>query len=787
LDAVLGRGAQLVILGKRKRGETRLDPWLLERQLQEHFSNLTASAVGNIINTIIMLVVFWSSLSGFAIAVIAFSMAVLVTWRAILAHRLTKIVARARRLRRISESVVLSAAASGAFWGTAVGYLFIGAEMHQQVFLGLLSAGMMGAGATTFRTRKKAARLYIAANFPGFLFGFSSLPDNVSFAAIALMCCYVAFLFRSSAGAADGFAVSFQRERELARSNDTIRLLLNDYTEQGADCLIELNSAGALISPTQRLAELTRRPLETLDGKSLLSMLDLNDGASELGGHIKERRVFRNQIVSLSIDGEQFWWSINARPVSDGKFAFRGVISDITAQRQAEEQVSYMAHYDALTDLPNRFHFQQKLYHHMSRSGEVGIMYLDLDNFKAINDTLGHPVGDKLLQAVARLLEKCVTKSELIARLGGDEFAILVPKRRIGEIDKLAAKIVQTLSLPLSLGENDVVIGTSIGIAISPEHGSDVDTLVRNADLALYASKSLGRNRATRFESGMDEAAQSRRMIELDLRGALGKGEMNLHYQPLINIETGETTGYEALLRWQHPERGIVMPDSFIPVAEETGLIVQLGEWVIRTAISDLALWPAPLSVAINLSPAQMRSPTLISTLIHALATEQADPARICMEITESVLMQDSEANIETLHKLRDIGVQIALDDFGTGYSSLNYLRSFPFTKIKIDRCFVNELEEREDCQAIIRSVVGLATSLGMTTTAEGVESENQMTLLRLEGCTEAQGFLFSKAVPIEELSDLRQPKSRVDNILVQLAGESRIKQGSPTPARHAA
>jgi diguanylate cyclase (GGDEF)-like protein len=776
-----------VILGKRKRGKTRLDPWLLERQLQEHFSNLTASAVGNIINTAIMLAVFWSNLSGFAIAAIAFSMAGIVTWRAVLSRRFRKAAARASRLRSVSDSVVLSAVASGGFWGSVVGYLFIGAQTHQQVFLGLLSAGMMGAGAVMFRTRKKAACLYVAANFPGFLLGFLTLPGDVGFAATALMCCYMAFLFRSSAVAADGFALSFERERELARSNDTIRLLLNDYTEQGADCLIELDSEGALVNPPQRLAEIARRPLETLNGKPLASLLDLNDGCHELVGHIKERRAFRNQIVSSSIDGEQLWWSISARAVSDGNIVLRGVVSDITAQRQAEQKVRYMAHYDALTDLPNRFHFQQTLYRHMSRSGEVGIMYLDLDNFKAINDTLGHPVGDKLLQVVARLLEKCISKSEIVARLGGDEFAILVPKRRLGEIDALAAKIVQTLSLPLSLGEHDVVICTSIGIAVSPEHGADVDTLVRNADLALYSSKSLGRNRATRFEAGMDEAAQTRRMIELNLRGALGKGEMNLHYQPLISIETGETTGYEALLRWQHPEQGIVMPDSFIPVAEETGLIVQLGEWVIRTAIADLAQWPAPLSVAINLSPAQMRSPTLLSTLIHALANEQVDPARVCIEITESVLLQDSAANIETLHKLRDIGVQIALDDFGTGYSSLNYLRSFPFTKIKIDRCFVSDLAEREDCQAIIRSVVGLATSLGMTTTAEGVESEEQMSLLRREGCTEAQGFLFSKAVPVAELSDLRQPKSRVDNILAQIVSESRIRQSSPAPSHRAA
>jgi predicted signal transduction protein with EAL and GGDEF domain len=326
----------------------------------------------------------------------------------------------------------------------------------------------------------------------------------------------------------------------------------------------------------------------------------------------------------------------------------------------------------------------------------------------------------------------------------------------VKEADAIAERVISVMTKSFSLGDHDVVVGTTIGIATAPVDADDVETLLRNADLALYAAKGAGRNRSVRYEPGMDDAAQQRRLIEMDLRGALAKHEMRLHYQSLVDTSTGKITGYEALVRWVHPTRGIVMPATFIPIAEETGLIVQLGEWVIRQALRDLRNWPEDLTVSINLSPAQMRSPGLISTIVNAIAANRIDPARVCFEITETVLMQDSSANIDTLHKLREIGVEIALDDFGTGYSSLNYLRSFPFSKIKIDRCFIEDIDSRPDCQAIVRSVVGLAQSLGMTTTAEGVERSEQVDELRLQGCSEVQGYLYSKAIPADQLSNLR-------------------------------
>jgi diguanylate cyclase (GGDEF)-like protein len=384
------------------------------------------------------------------------------------------------------------------------------------------------------------------------------------------------------------------------------------------------------------------------------------------------------------------------------------------------------------------------------------VLYIDLDNFKTINDTLGHPVGDRLLQAVARRLEALAGKRALVARLGGDEFAILLPPARVKGMEKLAQRIVADLSEPLSVGDHDVMIGASVGMAVAPQDADTRESLMRMADLALYAAKAAGRSTARRFVPAMDAAAQYRRQIELDLRSAITGGQFRLHYQPLVSSADGGLIGCEALIRWEHPERGVVMPDEFIGIAEDTGLIIPMGEWAIRKALDDARTWPAHVEIAINLSPLQMRSPTLITTIVSALAASGVAPERLCLEITESVLMHDSAVNVETLHKLRSLGIQIALDDFGTGYSSLNYLRSFPFSKIKIDRCFVAEVDSREDCRAIVGSVVDLAATLGMQTVAEGVERESQAEALRDSGCQHLQGFLYSRAVPADELTDLR-------------------------------
>ena len=565
-------------------------------------------------------------------------------------------------------------------------------------------------------------------------------------------------LLRAIKQGAESFDLSNVRERALSESSETIRLLLNDYEENGSDWLIEIDQNGLIINPCARLSDAAGRPLETLDRMSLADLLCDTAERGILMNAILKGVPFRGLQVSISVESEQRWWSITAHPSSQSGQGYRGVVTDITIQRLAETKVNYMAHYDGLTELPNRFLFNENLHRALERQVQgVGLMYIDLDYFKSVNDTLGHPVGDKLLKSVARRLEACVRSGDIIARLGGDEFAILVGGQSLTTIHELAARIIDAIALPFSLDGYDVTTGASIGIACAPDHGNTAEKLLQNADLALYAAKAEGRSRFAQFEQGMDSAAQTRRMLELDLRSALARDEMRLYFQPLINVVTGEPVAYEALVRWEHHSRGIVMPNDFISIAEETGMVIKIGEWVIRRAIDQAALWPDHISVSVNLSPAQMRSTNLLPTVINALANSGVAPNRLEFEITESVLMHDSEANLAILRKLSEIGVRIALDDFGTGYSSLNYLRSFPFDKIKIDRCFIEEIDSRDDCRAIVRSIVSLADSLGMVTTAEGVERESQMVELRREGCTEVQGFLFSKAVPPEELTDLRR------------------------------
>jgi diguanylate cyclase (GGDEF)-like protein/PAS domain S-box-containing protein len=739
------------------------DAGFLERKLEEHFSNIRTGAIGNLINVAVTLLLFRSLLTFVSAALVLGTLAGIVAWRFALSRKLEAFRGKRLHLLLLDNRVSVTAIMVGGFWGAVIAVFFTMASPIQQVYLGILSAGMMGAGTATFRTCGRAANYYVLGMIPGCVAGFAALPFEVFLGGTGLLASYVVFLFRTSSVAAESYRTAYYREQELARSNDTIKLLLNDYSEQGANCLFEIDESGTLRDVPARLLEMSGKEESELSGKRLIDLIDESADKTRLSSVLAMGKPFKDHVVSFTRDNAVHWWSISARPMSDGRGGYRGVIADVTAQRQAEQRVSFLAHHDTLTLLPNRFQFNHMLTAALWQSRVTGIMFLDLDQFKSVNDTMGHPVGDALLQAVARKLESCTTQDEVVARLGGDEFAIIVRGERTQKIDDISDAILTALSEPIELDNQSIVIGTSIGVALSSDGNLRADELLRNADLALYAAKANGRNRMVRFVAGMDEAAQYRRDLETDMRTALVNGEMVLHYQPLIDVKTGVTTGHEALLRWEHPVRGRIMPDIFIPVAEETGLIVQLGEWVIRQAVSDAARGQNQMTMSINLSPAQMRSPTLLPTLINALASNQVDAGRICFEITETVLMHDNEANLETLHKLRDIGVQIALDDFGTGYSSLNYLRSFPFHKIKIDRCFLNEIEDREDCQAIVRSVVHLARSLGMSTTAEGVEREDQMALLREEGCTEAQGFLFSKAVPIGDLPEMQEVRVILD------------------------
>ena len=425
-----------------------------------------------------------------------------------------------------------------------------------------------------------------------------------------------------------------------------------------------------------------------------------------------------------------------------------------------ETQLRHLALHDPVCGLPNRIHFGERLESVIDRVRRGGpsaaVFYIDLDHFKDVNDTLGHHIGDELILNVTQRLSRVMRGDDLVARLGGDEFAVIQMNiGHPGEAGDLAARLIAALSASYDIQRHEVVIGASIGIALAPGDGNAADALLRNADMALYRAKADGRGTSHFFEPDMDRRIQARRILELDLRKAFANGEFDLHYQPLVNLHADRVSGFEALLRWHHPERGMVLPGEFIALAEEIGLIGPLGEWVLRRACTDAAGWPGDLKVAVNLSPAQFRSRGVVQAVLSALAHSGLPPYRLELEITESVLLGETEANLAILHQLREIGARISMDDFGTGYSSLSYLRSFPFDKIKIDRSFVRDLAERPDCMAIIRAVAGLGASLGISTTAEGVETREQLERLRAEGCTEAQGFLFSPPRPAADILSL--------------------------------
>ncbi len=435
------------------------------------------------------------------------------------------------------------------------------------------------------------------------------------------------------------------------------------------------------------------------------------------------------------------------------------VVDDVTERRRADEKIEHMAHYDALTDLPNRTLFREQIERELAKvaGGEqFALLYIDVDEFKGINDSLGHHVGDELLKAIAGRLRSCLKAGDLIARLGGDEFAVI--QSRIGsaaDVLSFVTRIYEAIRQPYHCLGHRLSTDASIGIALAPQDGADLDQLVKNADLAMYGAKAEGRRTHRFFEPAMDASARARLTMEQDLRQALVNGGFEIHYQPLVDLHTNEVSGCEALLRWRHPERGMVSPAEFIPIAEDTGLINELGDWVLRMACNEAATWPAHVRVAVNVSPVQLKSDTLALRIAGALATSGLDPRRLEIEITEAVLIRDDEAALSILHLLRAIGVRIALDDFGTGYSSLSYLKRFPFDKIKIDRCFVADIAEASGAPVIVQAVVNIAAASNMTTVAEGVETTAQREMLRTLGCTEMQGYLFSAPKPAAEVRKL--------------------------------
>ena len=474
--------------------------------------------------------------------------------------------------------------------------------------------------------------------------------------------------------------------------------------------------------------------------------------ALRLSKHGDPHHVFERQLSCHQ------WILVNEHRTPEGGTVV--LYTDVTELKQRERRIHHIAHHDALTDLPNRIQFREKLSDALlraDRSGRpVAVLCLDLDHFKYVNDTLGHPMGDALLKIVGQRLTACLRGMDTAARLGGDEFAVIVPELPSPEFaTQLAWRILEAIAQPVDIDGQQVLTAASVGIVISGSSERDSDTLIKNADLALYRAKADGRNTFRYFEPEMDAKAQARRAMEMDLRMAVIRNEIELHYQPIVNALTDEIVAFEALVRWTHPTRGAVTPPEFIGLAEETGLIKQLGEWILRRACSVAAGWPESVCIAVNLSAAQFRDRKLADVVLAILEETGLSPHRLELEITESLLLRDTDANLATLRQLKAAGISISMDDFGTGYSSLGNLRRFPFDKIKIDKSFINDLAGNPDSAAIVRSVISLGRSLGMGTIAEGVETREQLSRLRIEGCTEIQGFFFSKPRPAADVAKM--------------------------------
>ncbi|OCC23104.1 diguanylate cyclase [Croceicoccus estronivorus] len=593
------------------------------------------------------------------------------------------------------------------------------------------------------------------------------MEDGNLIGAVALLLCLPIAVFASLKQIAILRAKREASDAE-ARLQRRAQEILRGFEETGQGWFWETDRRGTLTYLSFPVSKTIGRKYNSLVGYPFATLFDTtdNEGERTLAFHLSARSSFHDLTVRARVsDGmdEERWWSITGRPMYDdfGNFAgFRGSGHDLTEKKRSQDEASRLAQYDSLTGLANRYNMLKTLDrlmekpHTLSRS--CAVLLLDLDRFKQVNDTMGHPVGDVLLEQVSQRLQQMVGAEGQVGRLGGDEFKVILAGRPDRErLAYLAHEIIANLSQPYSIEGHRVVIGASIGIAIAPEHGETSDELIRNADLALYAAKDGGRGRYHFFADDLHSQAEERRQLEQDLRDAIHNGGLELHYQPVVETATEEITGFEALLRWNHPEKGPLSPTKFVEVAEDTGLISAIGEWALRTACHDLARWPEKIRVAVNVSPLQFANPQLPAIVTNAIARAGVAPGRLELEITESAFLNDDEETGAMFAALKRVGVRLALDDFGTGYSSLGYLKKAPFDKIKIDQSFVRGATQPGSRNgAIIASITSLAQSLGMDTTAEGVETLDELELVRQHGCSHIQGFIYEQVLTAQDATE---------------------------------
>ncbi len=740
------------------------------RQIQALLSLLPLIMVGNAANTLAFCWAFWAQVPhlwlGIWCLTSTLSLPVAAIWWRSLIKRGARAVASGASVRLVVVHVICFAV----FWSLVPLVVFPKADHNSAMLISSVVVGTICGGGFMLSPMVLASVAYVLTLSAACVLGLWQSNYGNVLTLTGLLGVYAGVM--CGVGYANGkvFMSRLRAESETERQKQLIDLLLRDFEENASDWLWEISPSGHLRHVSARLAQSFGAPARTLIQRSFLEMLgnmlppddpEASAALVKLTSHIRLGQPFRDLEMAVEVGHDVHWWSLSAKPLHDesGRAAgWRGVGADITHTRHARDELARLANFDALTGLANRHRFSTEL-DRLAASTETpsrpcALLFLDLDNFKHINDTLGHSVGDQLLRRVGARLKSCVVEGDLLARLGGDEFALLTWRYTTpAEAGALAERLLVLLADPCQLDDVLVEVRASVGVSLAPRDGRDPQALLQYADLALYAAKAAGRNTYRFFEPDMAQSAQARALLLRELGQALATDQFRVFFQPQMKLGTGEVIGFEALVRWQHSERGLIGPGEFIPVAEETGQIVPLGNWVLREACRLAMDWPAHLRVAVNLSAVQFRSSAVIDLVDEALANSGLAPERLEIEITESALIEDHEGAQATLVALRSRGVRVALDDFGTGYSSLAYLRRFPMDKLKIDGMFVRSLDTDQDAQAVVTAIISLAQALRLDTTAEGIETSEQLVMLRALGCDDVQGYLISKPMPSTDVA----------------------------------
>ena len=680
--------------------------------------------------------------------------------------------------RDAATGYVIFAAILGMLW-MLVPVLFLGADEGRVYTVTVISTvGVLCTGGFIFAAMPAAATAFVIPLMAGVMIsGFGIADGMLALILAAAMLTLAGVIILASIRQTQLLVHHLVTEATVDGQRNIISLLLKEFEPNASDWLWEFDQDGNCSNVSARFAKAAGGQSK-LEGRDFLSFLKSVSAEGdpivmEIALDIENRATFNDIVVHLVRSGEEKWWRLTGQPAFDDLGSYCGYVgtaSDVTNAKLAEKRINFLAHNDTLTGLLNRAKFTEQLASAVARMERYGspfaVLYLDLDQFKAVNDSRGHLVGDKLLSAVAARIRGALRDSDIVARLGGDEFAIIAPNAaHADDIALLAARLVEDVSKPYELDGEQVKIGLSVGIAFAPLNGTRPDQILRNADLALYRAKAEGRGNFRFFESKMDSEIRERRVLDLELRQALEDEEFVLYYQPLVSSENGEAGGFEALVRWNHPMRGIVPPAEFIPIAEESGLIQQIGDWTIREACRTAASWPSNMFVAVNLSARHFQSSDIHAVVAAALAESGLAPERLELEITESLLINNPDAVIEKLARLKDLGVTVAMDDFGTGYSSLAYLLKFPFDKIKIDKSFVTASSEDPAARDILRSIASLGKTLRMKVTAEGVETLEQVDYLSGIACHHLQGYYFSRPLDAAAMSAymLKSAKAKLE------------------------